>query len=62
MILQNRKILLNLFFFYLLSIKIVFITENTWKNNGIKVMLVNNVKRLNEKHLENNLGHSNLSM
>ena len=32
----------------------VFITENTWKNNGIEVIIVNNVKWLNEKHLENN--------
>ena len=40
----------------------VFITENTWKNNGIEVIIVNNVKWLNEKHFENNLGHSNLSM
>ena len=40
----------------------VFITKNTWKNNGIEVIVVNNVKWLNEKHLENNLGHSNLSM
>ena len=39
----------------------VFITENTWKNNGIEVIIVNNIKWLNEKHLENNLGHSNLS-
>ena len=40
----------------------VFITENTWKNNGIEVTIVNNVKWLNEKRLENNLGHPNLSM
>ena len=40
----------------------VFITENTWKNNGIEVIIVNNVKSLNEKHLEIRLGHSNLSM
>ena len=40
----------------------VFIIENTWKNNGIEVIIVNNVKWLNEKHLENNLKHSNLSM
>ena len=39
----------------------VFIMENTWKNNGIEVIIVNNIKWLNEKHLENNLGHSNLS-
>ena len=35
----------------------VFIAENTWKNNGIEVITINNVKWLNEKHLENNLGH-----
>ena len=40
----------------------IFITENTWKNNGIEEIIVSNVKWLNEKHLENNLGHSNLSM
>ena len=40
----------------------VFITENTQKNNVIEVIVVNNLKLLNGKHLENNLGHSNLSM
>ena len=30
----------------------VFITKSIWKNNGIEVIIVNNV----------NLGHSNLSM
>ena len=40
----------------------VFTTENTWKNNGIEVIIVNNVKWLNKKLLENHLGHSNLSM
>ena len=56
------KILLNFFFFHLQSIKQwFFITENTWKNNGIEVVIVNSIKWLNEKHLENNLGHSNLS-
>ena len=32
------------------------------EKNGIKVIIVDNVKWLNEKHLEINLGHSNLSM
>ena len=40
----------------------VFITRNTWENNGIEVKIVDNVKWLNEKHVEINLGHSNLSM
>ena len=30
--------------------------------NGIEVIIVDNVKWLNEKHVEINLGHSNLSM
>ena len=34
----------------------VFITKNTWKKNGIEVIIVNNVKWLNEKNLKNNLG------
>ena len=40
----------------------IFIIKNTWKSNGIEVIIVNNVKWLNEKHLEIKLGHSNLSM
>ena len=40
----------------------VFITKNTWRKNGVEVLIVNGTKWLNEKHLENNLGHSNLSM
>ena len=29
----------------------VFITRNTWENNGIEVKTVDNVKWLNEKHV-----------
>ena len=29
----------------------VFITRNTWENNGIEVKIVDNVKWLNEKHV-----------
>ena len=53
--------LCNFFFFYLLNI-MVFITKNTWEKNGIEVIIVDNIKWLIEKHVEINLGHSNLSM
>ena len=39
----------------------VFITKNTWKKNGVEVIVVDNVKWLNEKHIETKLGHSNLA-
>ena len=40
----------------------VFITKNTWKGNGIEVIVVDKIKWFNEKHIENKLGHSNLAM
>ena len=40
----------------------VFITKNTWKKSGVEVIVVDNVKWLNEKHTETKLGHSNLAM
>ena len=40
----------------------VFITEDTWKENGVEVITVDNVKWLNEKHIEKRFGHSNLAM
>ena len=32
------------------------------EKNGVEVIVVDNVKWVNEKHIETNLGHSNLSM
>ena len=40
----------------------VFITKNKWGKNGVEVIAVDNVKWLNEKHLEIRSGHSNLAM
>ena len=39
----------------------VFITADTWRNNGVEVIPVDNIKWLNEKHIETELGHSNLA-
>ena len=30
----------------------VFITVDTWRKNGVEVIIVDNIKRLNEKHIE----------
>ena len=39
----------------------IFITADTWRNNGVEVTSVDNIKWLNEKHIETELGHSNLA-
>ena len=39
----------------------VFITADTWINNGVEVIPVDNIKWLNQKHIESELGHSNLA-
>ena len=38
----------------------VFITEETWKNNGVEVVVFNGKKWLNEKNIEEQLEYSNL--
>ena len=38
-----------------------FITADTWRNNGVEVIPVDNIKWLNEKHIEIELGHSNVA-
>ena len=50
--------------FFLLYIKIVLkITKETWENNGIEVIVDSfNTLRLNEKHIEEQLGHKNLQV
>ena len=40
--------------------KMVEITKETWKKCGIKVIILNGKKWLNEKHIEDQLKHSNL--
>ena len=37
----------------------IFITKNTWEKNAVEEIVVDNVKWLNEKHVEINLRHSN---
>ena len=32
----------------------VFITEDTWKKSNVEVIVVDNTKWLNEKHIETN--------
>ena len=54
--------LCNFFFFYLLSINNGFYYKKYMGKNGIEVIIVDNIKWLIEKHVEINLGHSNLSM
>ena len=36
----------------------VFITANTWRKNVVEVIIVDNTKWLNEKHIEKQLGRS----
>ena len=38
----------------------VFNTVDTWQKNGVEVIVFNEIKWLNEKHIEKQLAHSNL--
>ena len=38
------------------------ITTDTWQDNGVEVIIFEDKKWLNEKHIESELGHSNLAM
>ena len=38
----------------------VNITKETWEKNGVEVIIFNGKKWLNEKHIEQELEHSNL--
>ena len=38
----------------------VFITKETWRSNGVEVIVFNGKKWLNGKHIEEQLEHSNL--
>ena len=37
-------------------------TTDTWQDNGVEVIIFEDKKGLNEKHIESELGHSNLAM
>ena len=37
------------------------ITTDTWQKNGVEVVIFEDKKWLNEKHIETELGHSNLA-
>ena len=37
----------------------VFITEDTWKKSGVEVIIVDNIKWLNETNIEEQLGRVN---
>ena len=41
-----------IFKIFLSIINMVFITADTWINNGVEVIPVDNIKWLNEKHIE----------
>ena len=36
------------------------ITKETWRKNGVQVIVVNGIKWLNETNIEKQLGHSRL--
>ena len=36
------------------------ITKETWGGNGVEVIVLNGIKWLNEKHIEERLDHANL--
>ena len=38
----------------------VFIATDTWENNSVEEIIVNDIKWLNETHVKKQLGHSNL--
>ena len=37
-----------------------FITADKWQKNGVEVIIVDDIKWLNEKHIEKQLDYSNL--
>ena len=37
----------------------VFITEDTWRENGVEVIIVDNIKWMNETNIEEQLGRVN---
>ena len=40
---------------FLFIINMVFITKDTWENNGVEVIIVDNIKWLNETNIEEQL-------
>ena len=52
----------DLFFYFFKYYKHVFITSDTWQKNGAEVIIADDIKWLNEKHIEKQLNHSNLTM
>ena len=38
--------------------KMIKITKKTWIKNGVQVIVFNDLCRLNEKHVEEQLGHA----
>ena len=49
-----------IFFLFLSIINMSFIAKETWQKNGAEVIIFNEKKWLNEKHIEVQLQHSNL--
>ena len=48
------------FFLFVCIINILFITTDTWQKNGVEVIIYDEKRWLNEKHIEKQLEHSNL--
>ena len=40
----------------------VFFTDDTWQKIGVEIIILDKIKWLNEKHIEEQLQHSNLTM
>ena len=40
----------------------IFITTDTWQKSGVEVVIFNDIKWLNKKHIEEQLQHFNLTM
>ena len=40
----------------------VFVTDDTWQKIGVEIIILDKVKWLNKKHIEEQLQYSNLKM
>ena len=56
---MHRFFLKNIFLFCIY--KMVEITKETWKRNGVEVIIFNGKKWLNETNIKDQLKHSNLA-
>ena len=47
-------------YFSFVMYKMVNISRKTWGKNGVEVIIFNDKRWLNEKHIETQLGHANV--